>query len=299
MSHWVVMTDITAKQYSTKRVDKVVYSRKHKANRVIARDSVVTEQPLQINLHWDREDKGAETKVFAITMRSLGNDKFLILGLLFSEGVIKGYEDIEKIILDNSPKDTNNNSWQVYLVKGKQPELTSIERFQTTYSSCGLCGATSLKALELKNPPNLLALTNNLQLSSHYIYTLSEKMRTQQPLFDLTGGIHGAALFNHQVELLSVFEDIGRHNAVDKLIGQRLVSQSSLQNDKMLIMLVSGRVSFEIVQKAVMAGISILVAVGAPSDLAIKAAQRFELTLIGFANTDSFNLYHGDWRIQS
>ncbi|MDX2369788.1 MAG: formate dehydrogenase accessory sulfurtransferase FdhD [Colwellia sp.] len=293
------MADITAKEYGIKRVDKVVYTRKHKVNRLIARDSVVTEQPLQINLHWYREDEGVETKVFAITMRSLGNDKYLILGLLFSEGVIKSYEDIEKICPDNDAENSNSNSWQVHLVKGKQPKLTSIERFQTTYSSCGLCGATSLKALEFKNPPDLLTLSDNLQCSSQYIYTLSDKMRTQQPLFDITGGIHGAALFNHHAELLTVFEDIGRHNAVDKLIGHRLVEQSSLQSNKLLIMLVSGRVSFEIVQKAVMAGISILVAVGAPSELAIKAAQRFELTLIGFANADSFNLYHGDWRIKS
>mgnify|MGYP003624991385 CR=1 FL=1 len=293
------MADIADKQHTIKRVDKVVYTRNHKSNRVIARDSVVTEQPLQINLHWYKDDEGTETKVFAITMRSLGDDKYLILGLLFSEGVIKSYRDIESISLDSSEENSNGNSWQVHLAKGKQPKLTSIERFQATYSSCGLCGSTSLKALEIKNPPNLLTLTGNLQFSSQHVYTLSDKMRTKQPLFDLTGGIHGAALFNQQAELLTVFEDIGRHNAVDKLIGQRLVEQSSLQSNKMLIMLVSGRVSFEIVQKAVMAGISILVSVGAPSELAIKAAQRFELTLIGFAKTDSFNLYHGDWRIKS
>ena len=292
------MADIADKQHTIKRVDKVVYTRNHKSKRVIARDNVVTEQPLQINLHWYKDDEGTETKVFAITMRSLGNDKYLILGLLFSEGVIKSYGDIESISLDNSEENFNANNWQVHLVNGKQPKLTSIERFQATYSSCGLCGATSLKALEFKNPPNLLILTGDLQFSSQHVYTLSDKMRPQQPLFDLTGGIHGAALFNQQAELLTVFEDIGRHNAVDKLIGQRLVEQSSLQSNKMLIMLVSGRVSFEIVQKAVMAGISILVSVGAPSELAIKAAQRFELTLIGFAKTDSFNLYHGDWRIK-
>lgn len=285
------MADMADKQHTIKRVDKVVYTRQHKSNRVIARDSVVTEQPLQINLHWYKQDEGTATKVFAITMRSLGDDKYLIIGLLFSEGVIKSYGDIESISLDSSDENSNGNSWQVHLVKGKQPKLTSIERFQATYSSCGLCGATSLKALEFKDPPNLLTLTDHLQFSSQHVYMLSDKMRIQQPLFDLTGGIHGAALFNQQAELLTVFEDIGRHNAVDKLIGQRLVEQSLPQRNAMLIMLVSGRVSFEIVQKAVMAGISILVSVGAPSDLAIKAAQRFELTLIGFAKADSFNLY--------
>ncbi len=296
------MTEIAAKQQITKRVDKVIYSRVGKHSRMLEHDDVVTEQPLQINLHWrcistDSKEQALKVKVFAITMRTLGDDKFLILGLLFSEGVINNVSEVESIFIDNSDEDAKGNRWQVQLAMGKVPILTSIERFQTTYSSCGLCGATSLKALELKDPPNLLTLTENLTFNADLIYILSDKMREQQKLFSLTGGVHGAALFNQQAELLSVFEDIGRHNAVDKLIGQRLYTQQSPQPKEMLIMLVSGRVSFEIVQKAVMAGISILAAVGAPSDLAIKAAQRFELTLIGFTNNESFNLYHGDWRI--
>jgi len=297
------MVDLAANGQTTKRVDKVIYSRQHKPSRKLAHDSVITEQPLQINLYWNNTTDGIQSKVFAITMRSLGDDKFLILGLLFSEGIIKRYRDIERIspdsAVDNNEKQAIANSWQVHLVKGKEPKLTSIERFQTTYSSCGLCGATSLKALELKNPPNLLTLTDNSQFSSAFIYTLSEKMRVQQQGFTLTGGVHGAALFNQQAQLLAVFEDIGRHNAVDKLIGQRLFSQQVPNIELFLIMLVSGRVSFEIVQKAVMAGISILVAVGAPSELAIKAAQRFELTLIGFVSSQSFNVYCGDWRIKA
>ncbi len=297
------MANFAATQQMVKRVDKVIYTRKSKPSRVLEHDSVVTEQPLQINLQWHNQEAVAQSKVFAITMRSLGDDQFLILGLLFSEGVISNFADIEGITPD-STADSNNaqareNSWQVQLVQGKQPRLTSIERFQTTYSSCGLCGATSLKALELKNPPNLLTLTEGEQVSGELIYTLAEKMRTRQYLFTLTGGVHGAALFNQQAELLSVFEDIGRHNAVDKLIGQRLFTQQLPQTEQFLLMLVSGRVSFEIVQKAVMAGICILVAVGAPSELAIKAAQRFELTLIGFVSENSFNVYHGDWRIKN
>ena len=295
------MADFTAKQQATKRVDKVKYTRNDKTRRELAHDIVISEQPLQINLHWYKEDDSLESKVFAITMRSLGDEKFLILGLLFSEGIIKKLSDIDDICFDNTFEDTNvqtrENSWQVHLVKGKKPKLTSIDRFQTTYSSCGLCGATSLKALELKDPPNLLTLTEDSQFSSDFIYTLADKMRAKQQLFTLTGGVHGAALFNQQAQLLSVFEDIGRHNAVDKLIGHWLFEQKTPQTEQLLVMLVSGRVSFEIVQKAVMAGISILVAVGAPSDLAIKAAQRFELTLIGFSSSQSFNVYCGDWRI--
>lgn len=314
------MADFAAKQQATKRVDKVIYTRQTRinqsdVNRALKRDHVISEQPLQINLHWhvaNSPHNDIESKVFAITMRSVGHDKFLILGLLFSEGIIKSFADIDNIYLDTSADSTINNTnektaqetqqtkennWHVQLVVGKQPKLTSIERFQTTYSSCGLCGATSLKALELKDPPNLLSVAEKSQFNSNFIYTLADKMRTQQQLFTLTGGVHGAALFNQQAQLLSVFEDIGRHNAVDKLIGHWLTERKASQTEQLLVMLVSGRVSFEIVQKAVMAGISILVAVGSPSDLAIKAAQRFELTLIGFASYDSFNLYHGDWRI--
>jgi FdhD protein len=296
------MADLTAKTQSIKRVDKVIYSRSNNFSREVKHDSVITEQPLQIILHWYNNNDGIVSKVYAITMRTLGNEKQLIIGLLFSEGVISGIADIEKICPESNENETDEqkiqNSWQVYLSKSKKPELTSIERFHNTYSSCGLCGATSLKALELKNPPNLLALTENQQFSSDNIYKLSDKMRTQQKLFTFTGGVHGAALFNQQAELMSVFEDIGRHNAVDKLIGDKLIEQKSSQVEQLLVMLVSGRVSFEIVQKAVMAGISILVSVGAPSDLAIKASQRFELTLIGFATSQSFNVYSGDWRIE-
>jgi len=295
------MADFTAKIQSTKRVDRVIYSRHKKPSRRLEHDHVISEQPLQINLHWHNEDSEIETKVFAITMRTLGEEKFLILGLLFSEGIIKDFSYIERLFPENTDDNTNEqaieNNWQVHLKQGLQPKLTSIERYQTTYSSCGLCGATSLKALELKNPPNLLKITETLKISPDAIYTLADRMRSQQPLFTLTGAAHSAALFNQQAQLLSVFEDIGRHNAVDKLIGQRLFDQESAQIEQLLVMLVSGRVSFEIVQKTVMAGIGILVSVGAPSELAIKAAQRFNLTLIGFASSQSFNVYCGDWRI--
>ncbi len=293
------MVDFAAKAQTAKRVDKVIYSRMHKPSRKLAHDSVITEQPLQINLYWHNEGGVLQSKVFSITMRSLGDDKFLILGLLFSEGIINSYLVIENICPENTVEDARENSWQVHFVEGKQPKLTSIERFQTTYSSCGLCGATSLKALEIKNPPNLLMLTENQQFSADLIYPLADKMRMQQKLFTLTGGVHGAALFNQKAQLLSVFEDIGRHNAVDKLIGQRLFEQQLPDTEQLLVMLVSGRVSFEIVQKAVMAGIGILVAVGAPSELAIKAAQRFDLTLVGFVSSQSFNVYCGDWRIKA
>lgn len=293
------MKNPTIKPHAIKRVDKVIYHRKSQLKRTLSHDSVISEQPLSINLHWHLKDDNVETKVFAITMRTLGDDNFLILGLLFSEGIIRNVSDVECIYLDEINEQSNQNTWHVLLIKGMEPKLTSIERFQTTYSSCGLCGATSLQALELKEPPNLVSLSQNFKINADLLFSLTDNMRDQQSLFALTGGVHGAALFDKGGKLINVFEDIGRHNAVDKLIGHCLFNKLLNTTNQSLTMVVSGRVSFEIVQKVVMAGICILVSVGAPSDLAIKAAQRFDLTLIGFVTSSSFNVYCGDWRVNA
>ena len=301
------MAETTAVPQAIKRIDKVKYSRESSddfgvetiVKRSVEHDTVITEQPLQITLIWHDADLNIVSKVFAITMRSVGDDECLILGLLFSEGVIKQPNDIDSISLENATEPQNINSWLVQFNKDIKPNLTSIERFQATYSSCGLCGATSLKALELKASADVLSKSIAQKFNVDLVYSLTAKVRKQQALFSLTGGVHSASLFNHAGQLLGIYEDVGRHNAVDKLIGQGLKHKTLPANEQLLVMFVSGRVSFEIVQKAVMAGISILVSVGAPSDLAIKAAQRFELTLIGFLKDDSFNLYHGDWRIKA
>jgi FdhD protein len=170
-----------------------------------------------------------------------------------------------------------------------------------SYSSCGLCGTTSLKTLQLKTEINLSYTEHKNTLATQSILSLSEKMRSRQGLFDQTGGVHGAALFARQLDqqlaIQQLYEDIGRHNAVDKVVGALLVSDESYQAMHLWILLVSSRISFEIVQKAIMAGISVLVGVGAPSDLAIQAAKQFDLTLIGFASNKGFNVYHGDWRL--
>lgn len=283
---------------STKKVNKVNYSfvAATKSKRQVSSDEVIVEQPLQIKLSWIQESV-VETKVFAITMRTPGKDKYLILGLLFSEGVIASYADIDVIDIEpDQEHNTEQNQWHVQLAQGVEPNLASLEQYQMTYSSCGLCGTTSIKNLELKNPQ--LPVLDNAYVSVDKIYALATSMRAKQTLFEVTGGVHGAALFNQSGDLHYLNEDIGRHNAVDKVIGQLLVNEEQNAN-KLLILLVSGRISFEIVQKTLMAGISVLVGVGAPSDLAIQAAKRFDLTLIGFANENSFNVYHGDWRLSN
>ena len=240
-------------------------------------------------------------------MRTPGNDENLIIGLLISEGVIKSYDDINGISLEQSQEGDDQaqdleqaNLWEVRLSDGIVPQLDSLERYQVTYSSCGLCGTTSLKSLEFKNPIKLCQ--EKSWLSIEHIGLMPESMRNQQLLFSSTGGSHAAALFDQYGQFISLFEDIGRHNALDKLFGHLTIQRHKkvpLALMSKMAVVVSGRISFEIVQKTVMAGIPVLIAVGAPSDLAIQAAKRFDLTLIGFASPESFNLYCGEWRLHS
>ncbi|MBL4940838.1 MAG: formate dehydrogenase accessory sulfurtransferase FdhD [Colwellia sp.] len=286
-----------------KTINKYVYcfDNNELVKRVV-HDEVIVEQPLQIRLLW-HDGRQQCSQVFSITMRTPGNDELLILGLLYSEGVISAVADIAHITIETNENSTDTradqNLWEVRLNNGVMPKLAALERYQITYSSCGLCGSTSLKSLELKNPPSL----NHTKLINAWLNTsdvvfLPKLMREKQQMFAQTGGVHGAALFYYDQktpQLFAIGEDIGRHNALDKVIGAYI--KTATKNN--LIVVVSGRISFEIVQKTIMAGISVLIGVGAPSDLAIKAAQRFDLTLIGFASSQSFNVYCGDWRIKT
>jgi FdhD protein len=296
--------------YSTKKINKVSYafSREDtgdvsannlsKLIRKTSADTVIVEQPLQITLSW-LEQGIVKNKVFTITMRTPGYDYFLIIGLLHSEGVIKQLKNVESIKLESEDVSGEGkyNEWLVKFTTGFIPDLSSLDRYMMSYSSCGLCGTTSLKTLQLKTDINLSYSDHKNGLAVQSILLLSDKMRSEQGLFDQTGGVHGAALFDQQLNMQQLYEDIGRHNAVDKVIGSLLVSDKSSQAAPLWILLVSGRISFEIVQKAIMAGISVLVGVGSPSDLAIQAAKQFDLTLIGFASNKGCNVYHGDWRL--
>ena len=310
------MENLSKAEYSTNSVTKVTYSVTAKnakfsdsdaitLERTICSDEVIVEQPLQVTLSWF-ENGLAKTKIFSITMRTPGQDQLLILGLLHSEGIFNQLSDIESIEVEQNSSEENywQNEWLVQFVDGFIPNLASLERFQVTYSSCGLCGATSLKALQLKTQINLTCEQHNKAVSVKTLLSIAKKMRSQQGMFTVTGGVHGAALFDQQVNLLHIHEDIGRHNAVDKVIGavisERGANELMLDNAIPLhMLLVSGRISFEIVQKSIMAGFSILIGVGAPSALAIQAAKRFDLTLIGFINDNGFNVYHGDWRLSN
>ncbi|TPH12877.1 formate dehydrogenase accessory sulfurtransferase FdhD [Litorilituus lipolyticus] len=291
---------------STKKINKVNYSfvGSSAEKRSLSTDLVIVEQPLQIRLSWISGKENIE-KVFSITMRTLGYERELILGLLLSEGVIQQSSQIASIQTEHNGddieqinSDINQNAWLVIFSKNFAPKLDSIEQFQLTYSSCGICGTTSIKSLELKNPKLPELSKSHSVLPATLIAFLNEAMRKQQRLFDQTGGVHAAALFDETGQLLHLHEDIGRHNAVDKVVGS-YIDEHNCAATSLLVLMVSGRISFEIVQKALMAGVSVLIGVGAPSDLAIQGAKRFDLTLIGFAAEHSFNVYHGDWRITS
>ncbi|SEL73323.1 FdhD protein [Colwellia chukchiensis] len=298
MSSRPALSAAKANKHASTQVSKISYS---VSGREIQRDHVLTEQPLQIRLCWQHSQQTKlQQQVFSITMRTPGDDKALIIGLMLAEGIISQYQQLESVCaeLDESePEHTDSqamaNQWQVKLKAGIIPELKSLERFQVTYSSCGLCGTTSLKSLEMKNPPSLSQQKH--WLSFDRICQMPDSMRAVQAQFIQTGGSHAAALFDQQGKIIDLKEDIGRHNALDKLFGASL-TQGNISGTAVCV-LVSGRISFEIVQKTVMAGVGVLIAVGAPSALAILAAKRFDLTLIGFVKNSGFNLYHGDWRL--
>lgn len=256
------------------------------------RDTVVTEEPLEIRLV-----AGTESHQLAITMRTPTNDFELATGFLFSEGIIQSRDDISHIsycVDRDLNEDQQYNVVNVRLHSDTLPDVPHLNRHFFTTSACGVCGKTSIDALETRG---LTPLTDTLQIPIAAITGLDNKLRHRQKLFHRTGGLHAVGLFDMQGNLLTVREDVGRHNAMDKVIGWAIQQNIIPLSDT--IALVSGRASFELVQKAINAGIPILCAVSAPSSLAIDLARRFNLTLIGFLRGDNFNIYTVPERIQA
>ncbi|MDX2213922.1 MAG: formate dehydrogenase accessory sulfurtransferase FdhD [Oculatellaceae cyanobacterium bins.114] len=253
-------------------------------------DQLATEEPLEIRLVDPQ-------RPVAITMRTPGADFELAAGFLYSEGIVHHRHDIQRLSYCVDPTmdgEQRHNIVNVALSLGLFPDLQPLERHFYTTSACGVCGKASLEALQLQG---YAALVDTLQVDASVIYTLSDRLRSQQAVFRSTGGLHAAALFDCEGNLLAVKEDVGRHNALDKLIGSAFLSDELPWRDR--IVMVSGRLSFELVQKCLAAGAPMLCAVSAPSSLAVALAQAFNMTLIGFLRGDRFNIYSGKHRIQA
>jgi FdhD protein len=253
-------------------------------------DLVATEEPLEIRIGFNLDGERKQ-KSISVTMRTPGSDYELATGFLFTEGIIGHKDDIISIKHCNG---LNENVVRVELKDDVQVEIGKLERNFYTTSSCGVCGKSSIEAVKtvcrLHAPKN-----NNLRFSSLLLHELPPLLRSNQNIFDFTGGLHGCGIFNDSGHLLLSREDIGRHNALDKLIGAAL-HQPSI-NLASCLLLLSGRVSFELIQKAYMAQIKMVAAVGAPSSLAVQMAEEFGITLIGFLRNSSFNIYSGEERI--
>ena len=258
-------------------------------------DLVAVEEPLEIRLGYGDKSKRVQRSI-SVTMRTPGNDFELATGLLYNEGVIQSYDEIEGIHFceDTGKQEEKENVVRIELKYGIEPDISSLERNFYTNSSCGVCGKTSIDSLEIKECP--VIPNDSPVISRELLINIPEMLRESQSIFEYTGGLHGSGLFSEQGELILMREDIGRHNALDKLIGAMLFkNEMPLFN---YILLVSGRAGFELVQKAVMAGIPILAAVGAPSSLAVELAERFKITLVGFLKKNYFNVYTGHSRIK-
>ena len=272
-----------------------------------AEETLAVEEPLEIQLGYGPAGNRA-VKSISVTMRTPGYDFELAAGFLMTEGVVRDANDIDRIFytaqseMNDSDKDRvalsalpyhpERNAVRVELSTTATVSLANLERNFYTTSSCGICGKASLLALQTVCPPRR---NNDFSISAEVLYLLPARLREVQSVFNQTGGLHGAGLFNTGGELLSLREDVGRHNAVDKLLGAEFLADRTPLRESLLLL--SGRASFELLQKALMAGVPMVASVGAPSSLAVQVAKEFDITLVGFLRDSHFNIYHGAKRV--
>lgn len=253
------------------------------------RDVVAVEQPLEIRIGHPSIPGGGFRSI-SVTMRSPGQDSELAVGFLYTEGVLANKSDVE------GTDQVEENVVRVKINPQTQLNLKNLERNFYTTSSCGVCGKTAIDSIF--SVSSFEVAQDSIQVKKHNLYSLQQKARSRQSAFEKTGGIHAAALFDRRADFLDIREDVGRHNALDKLIGRFLLSDNLPLSE--CILFLSGRASFELIQKAMMAGIPVVVAVGAPSSLAIDLARSAGITLAGFLRESSFNVYsRGDRIIES
>jgi FdhD protein len=276
-------------------------------------DVLAVEEPLEIQLAYGPSD-ARSVKSISVTMRTPGHDFELAAGFLMTEGVVADSADISDIFYASGrsgapdpdplsqairstedlvlPYQPERNIVRVELEPDVLVSLGNLERNFYTTSSCGICGKASLLALRTVCPPRS---ANSFRVTASVLYSLPEKLRSAQNVFERTGGLHASGIFDAEGALYATREDVGRHNAVDKLLGAEFLADRTPLRDRLLLL--SGRASFELLQKALMGGISMVVAVGAPSSLAVQVAKEFDITLVGFLRGDRFNVYHGAERI--
>ena len=262
---------------------------------VIAKDDVLAvEEPMEIRVVFGPSEK-RRGKSLSITMRTPGNDFELAVGFLYTEGVIASASEIASVEFVGPKTEGRNdpNAVRVELVPGKELDISKFQRHFYTTSSCGICGKASLDALKAQGFERLIESPDTID--ADLVFQLPDRLRAQQDVFEKTGGLHAAGLFNGEGSLVSIREDVGRHNALDKLIGEQLLNPTLPMGKGILV--VSGRASFELLQKTLTASIPIMIAVGAPSSLAVELAAEYNLTLIGFASSTRFNIYSGRNRI--
>lgn len=271
-------------------------------------DLLAVEEPLEIRLGF-RENGKPTHRAISITMRTPGDDHVLAAGFLLTEGIVRKREQIARIAhcgslkntfatarvsaSDARSRDVSSNTIRVDLADGVALDLKRLERHFYTSSSCGVCGKSSIEAVGtgVEKLPE-----TGFVVSRDVIHRLPEMLRSAQSVFEETGGLHASGLFTPDGQLDAICEDVGRHNALDKVIGGKFLAGEVPLSDR--ILMVSGRASFELVQKSLMAGIPILAAVGAPSSLAVELAREFGMTLIGFVRDGRFNVYCGGERVE-
>ena len=271
---------------------KVLKYKSNKTNEI--NDLISVEEPLEITIKFKEKETWTENTI-SITMRTPGNDEDLVRGFLFNERIIEKIEYIEKIETtgENVGQYNLKNKIVAIINNSENVDIDKIKRNFLTNSSCGVCGKTSLDSLEIIKKDKIL---KSIPKIAHEIIMKSPTiLRQNQSEFAKTGGIHASGLFSDKGNVIAIKEDVGRHNALDKLIGFAL--KKKLLNPSNQFLTCSGRLNFELVQKALMSNIGVLIGVGAPTSLAIDLANKFDMTLVGFVKQDSFNIYSNKERI--